>query len=141
MFAPNPARLNAYIEAKVLFQDGSSDVWILPRPTQSSVLENFLGGDRPCTIAERYLKPGRHLKIWRDVAAYAEREINRNEARGRNRDIKALQFYRYSNYVGDPKEDFVPHGAKASYEKTAAYYYEPTGKVRHEASYNHQLNK
>ncbi len=140
MFAPNPTSLNAYVEAEILFQDGTTDRWILPRPTKLNFWEIVLGGDRYCTIAERYLKVDRHQEIWSDVSNYVEREITDREVVGLKREIKKIQFYRYTNYVESPEKVFVLHGEKSPYEEEAAYYYYPNTKVRYEASHDSQVH-
>lgn len=140
MFAPNPTSLNAYVEAEISFEDGSMDTWIFPRPTKMTFWEIILGGDRYCTIAERYLKYERHAEIWSDVASYVENTIARLEADGKKREIKKIQFYRYHNYVENPEKVFILHGEKAPYEKEATYYFYPSAKVRHEASQAPQFN-
>lgn len=137
MFAPNPMSLNSYVEAEIYFTDGSKEKWSLPRPTQMNGADKVIGGDRYRKFTQEYLMPEKNEEIWFDVARYVTRHVNKIEASGRKREVEKLQFFRYYNYVEDPRKFFVRHGEKAGeYKKESVFYFYPAKKGKYEVSNN-----
>jgi hypothetical protein len=71
MFSPSPKRTNGYLEAMVVYTDGTSDYWQFPRMDRLSFSERY--------SKERYRKFEENLSedkfpdIWPDVARYIAR--------------------------------------------------------------------
>lgn len=75
MFAPNPLRINAYIDAKVVFEDGSTLIWDFPRPKDDNLVDRYLFGER----YRKYMTDGLRLEnkrfLWEDAAKFILRKI------------------------------------------------------------------
>ncbi|WP_413560228.1 hypothetical protein [Bdellovibrio sp. HCB209] len=137
MFAPNPMSLNSYVEVDIHFKDGSKEKWSLPRPTQMQGADKVIGGDRYRKFTQEYLMPEKNEDIWFDVARYVTRQVSKVEAAGKHREIERLQFFRYYNYVEDPKKVFVKHGEKnGEYKRESVFFYYPANKGKYEISNN-----
>ena len=71
MFSPQPETTNAYLEAIVLYQDGSTKIWSFPRMDLLSLNERY--------HKERYRKfvevllDGKNSVLWPDVARHVAR--------------------------------------------------------------------
>lgn len=70
-FAPTPWPANSYVEAIIVYQDGSRRIWSFPRMEQLSLRERY--------FKERYRKFAENLQnekndaLWPDVARYIAR--------------------------------------------------------------------
>ena len=73
MFAPGPKHRNSYLEAEVLYNDGSTDYWNFPRLDRTGLGERYL--------RERYRKfeevlvQDRYSDMWPDVARHVARQV------------------------------------------------------------------
>jgi hypothetical protein len=74
MFSPDPKRVNSYLEAIVIYEDGSSELWSFPRMELLSSNERY--------AKERYRKFEENLQndqysgLWPDAARYIARLNN-----------------------------------------------------------------
>jgi hypothetical protein len=74
MFAPSPRNFNGYIEAVVIYKDGQTRTWTLPRMEHLSLTERY--------YKERYRKFSENLRddtnsaLWPDAARYIARLNN-----------------------------------------------------------------
>jgi hypothetical protein len=74
MFSPDPKRVNSYLEAIVIYKDGSSTLWSFPRMELLSANERY--------AQERYRKFEENLQndqysgLWPDAARYIARQNN-----------------------------------------------------------------
>ena len=74
MFSPEPKRVNSYLEAIVIYQDGSSGLWSFPRMELLGFNERY--------TKERYRKFEENLQndqysgLWPDAARYVARANN-----------------------------------------------------------------
>jgi hypothetical protein len=74
MFCPIPKSSNSYIEAVVIYADGTEKTWTFPRMEQLTLTQRY--------IKERYRKFGENLSLeqnellWADVARYVARVNN-----------------------------------------------------------------
>ncbi len=138
MFAPNPASVNAYLDAEITFKDGSKERWTFPRPSQMHGLEKILGGERFRKYSQENLVPMEKPEVWFDMSRFVAREIDRLEASGKHREVSEIQFYRHFNIVPLPTYVFIPHGQLSTqFETQAVFHFKPTEKVRYEANVNH----
>ena len=140
MFAPNPASVNAYLDAEVTFKDGSKEHWTFPRPSKMPSLEKLLGGERFRKYSQENLVPMEKPEVWFDMSRFVANEIQQIENSARHREVADLQFYRHYNFVAPPKEKFIPHGQMSTqYETEAVFHYKPSDKekVTYEANINH----
>lgn len=75
-FAPEPKSVNSYIEALVVFKDGSTSTWKFPRMEQLSLTERY--------YRERYrkfvevLQQSSHSALWPDISRYIARLNNKH---------------------------------------------------------------
>jgi hypothetical protein len=75
MFAPEPKHRNSYLEAMVVYTDGSTDYWSFPRIERMSLGERY--------EKERYRKfeetlvMDKYSDVWPDVARHVARHVAR----------------------------------------------------------------
>lgn len=100
MFSPSPKTINSFVDAVIVYQDGSSKVWSFPRMEQLSLTDRYL--------KERYRKFVEVVKedtmapLWPDVARFLAR---RNNAPGDP--VKTVQLVRHwSDIVALPGGSF-----------------------------------
>lgn len=73
MFSPEPKHRNSYLEAMVVYADGSTDYWNFPRMDRMSLGERY--------AKERYRKfeevlvEDRYSDMWPDAARYVARQV------------------------------------------------------------------
>lgn len=73
MFAPGPKHRNSYLEAMIVFSDGTTDYWNFPRMEQMSLGERY--------AKERYRKfeevlvEDRYSDLWPDAARFVARRV------------------------------------------------------------------
>ncbi|MFV3408645.1 hypothetical protein [Bdellovibrio bacteriovorus] len=140
MFAPNPMNTNAHIEADLIFEDGSTGVWKMPRPTIMQGPRKVLTGDRYRLFGQETLLPKENELVWFDVSRFITREVMEAEAQGKNRILKEVIFKRYQSRVRPPPEaPLIPHGTLSSkYDSETLFVYKPTfERIRHEAKNDH----
>lgn len=79
MFSPRPKRRNSYLEATVIFSDGSTGFWTFPRMDRMSYTQRY--------AKERYRKfeeglvEDKNSDMWPDVARHVAREFRGGTAR------------------------------------------------------------
>jgi hypothetical protein len=77
MFSPNPKTSNAYLEAIIIYKDGSTELWSFPRMELLSLSQDY--------VKERYRKFEENLTnqqyaaLWPDAARYIAR-LKRNHS-------------------------------------------------------------
>ena len=69
MFAPNPMKLNSYVEAEVSFRDGSRRIWSFPRMNEIGYVDRYFK-ERYRKFANEYLRMDVHSALWPDAARY-----------------------------------------------------------------------
>ena len=101
-FAPTPKIINSYVEAIVIYQDGNTRNWALPRMEQLSLTDRY--------FQERYRKYAENLKedtnaaIWPDAARF----IARHNSNGPS-PVKMVLLVRYWSFiVPRPDGEYVP---------------------------------
>lgn len=142
MFAPNPMNTTAFIEADLLFDDGSSGVWKLPRPNEMPLYRKLLTGDRYRILGQETLLPEHNDLVWFDLSRYITREVMLQEvSKNSGRTLKEIQFKRFESRVQLPPEGaFIPHGQRSQrFDVTQVFHYVPTyERIRYEAQNNQQ---
>jgi hypothetical protein len=79
MFAPVPKHRNSYLEAMVVYSDGSTDYWNFPRMEHMSLGERY--------AKERYRKfeevlvDDRYSDLWPDAARFVARQVTTGKKR------------------------------------------------------------
>ncbi|UXR64636.1 hypothetical protein EZJ49_16365 [Bdellovibrio bacteriovorus] len=142
MFAPNPMNTTAFVQADLLFDDGSTAVWKLPRPQELPFLRQVLTGDRYRILGQETLLPQHNDLVWFDLSRYITREVMQQEvARNSGRTLKEIQFKRFESRILLPPEGtFIPHGQRSNkFNITHVFHYLPTyERVRHEVQNSQQ---
>lgn len=111
MFAPNPKSRNAYLEAIVIYKDGTTDLWSFPRMETLSLTQRY--------FKERYRKYEETLDndvysgLWPDAA----RHIARQENNRASPPYKVMLVARWSDILprSDDSYDRGPWGADVFY--------------------------
>jgi hypothetical protein len=97
MFGPDPKSVNSYLEAIVIYDDGSSQLWSFPRMEVLSYTDRY--------FKERYRKYGENLQnnefadLWPDAARY----IARLNSTSTHRVEKVMLVVRWSAII--PRSD------------------------------------
>ena len=79
MFSPSPKRTNSYLEATLVYPDGTTDYWAFPRMDLLSLTERY--------SKERYRKfeedliDDRYSDMWPDAARYIARQTRNGSKR------------------------------------------------------------
>lgn len=85
MFAPSPLRTNSYLEARLIYADGTTEYWAFPRMDRMSLTERY--------AKERYRKfkecllMDRNSDLWPDAARHVARQARK---RSKHPEIVAL---------------------------------------------------
>ena len=97
MFSPNPKSKNLYLEAIVIYQDGSTEMWTFPRMELLSYTERY--------VKERYRKYEETLasEQYAVLRPDAARNIARQHRRSANPPQKIMLVARYSDII--PREN------------------------------------
>ncbi|MGA7169540.1 MAG: hypothetical protein WBX08_10355 [Candidatus Sulfotelmatobacter sp.] len=102
MFAPTPALANTYVEAIIVYKDGSRKTWALPRMEQLSRTDRY--------VKERYRKFSENLQndrndlLWPDVA----RRIARINSTPVNPAKTVILIQKWSPIVPRPDGSYQP---------------------------------
>lgn len=75
MFSPNPKSVNSYLEALVIYKDGSTENWTFPRVQLLDFTERYYR-ERYRKYEENLVEP-EHAAMWPDAARYIAR-LHRN---------------------------------------------------------------
>jgi hypothetical protein len=100
MFSPNPKAVNAYLEATIIYTDGSTGLWVFPRMELLSFTERY--------YRERYRKfeetllDSKFSALWPDAARHVAR-LNSNPS---NPPQTIMLLVRWSNIVQHPDDTF-----------------------------------
>ncbi len=78
MFAPEPSKLNLYVEARITFRDGQTRVWKFPRMQELGFVERYIK-ERYRKFATERLRVDENAALWPDAARYIAR-VNNNPA-------------------------------------------------------------
>jgi hypothetical protein len=117
MFAPDPARVNSYVEAEISFRDGSTRVWSVPRMNELGYVDRYFK-ERYRKFSTEYLRMDSHAALWPDAARYIAR-VNRNPAN----QPTAVRLVRWWSEINPPG----PHGEyqPSRWGHFAFFTYEP----------------
>jgi hypothetical protein len=97
MFAPTPKHRNSYLEAMVVYADGSTDYWNFPRMDRLSLGERY--------VKERYRKfeevltDDKYSDLWPDAARCVARQV----ATGKKRPDMVMLILNWSD-LGEDSE-------------------------------------
>ena len=72
MFAPDPAKVNSYVDAEVTFRDGTRQMWQLPRMNEIGLIDRYFK-ERYRKYGTEYLRMDSHAALWPDAARYIAR--------------------------------------------------------------------
>jgi hypothetical protein len=111
MFSPAPKEINAYLEAEIIYRDGTSELWTFPRMEQLSLTER--------TFKERYRKYEESLErdanfpLWPDAA----RHIARDHSRGGKQAARVVLVVRWTEILLPGPQGYAqtPWSANAFY--------------------------
>lgn len=119
MFSPDPANLDAYLTAEVVFDDGSKDQYTFPRTTDMVWIDKYLYGERYRKIVEESIRRDDHSFLWPDAAKFVLRKVKE-----RNFHKIPLKVYltRHWSITPNPKEKFIPHLAKQKIYQSHQFY-------------------
>jgi len=102
MFAPTPLMLNTYVEAEVIFHNGTVRTWDFPRMEKLSLFDRYLK-ERYRKFAVDNVRNDEHSALWPDVARFIARA--NNEA---SNPPVAVVLYRYWSQIKPPLADGTP---------------------------------
>jgi hypothetical protein len=114
MFSPLPKATNAYMEALVLYQDGSTTMWSFPRMEQLSLTDRY-SKERYRKFVETVLVDS-SSPLWPDVARYVAR-LPEIRAGGPQ---KIMLVVKWSDIVTNPDGTFT----RAPWDEHVFYSYD-----------------
>jgi len=79
MFAPSPIRANRYLEAMLVYPDGTTDYWAFPRMDRLSFTARY--AKERYRKFEEVLTDDKNADMWPDIARYVARQALRGSAR------------------------------------------------------------
>lgn len=120
MFAPNPLRTNAYVDAIIKFEDGSKIIYNFPRPDDDSLIEKYVFGER----YRKYMTDGLRLDnkkhLWEDGAKFVLRKIAPTHFR--KKPISVTLRRRWQK-LKPWDQEFIAHRSKFDKTKFKKYEY------------------
>ena len=114
MFSPLPKATNAYMEALVLYQDGSTTMWSFPRMEQLSLTDRY-SKERYRKFVETVLVDS-SSPLWPDVARYVARLPEIRAGRPK----KIMLVVKWSDIVTNPDGTFT----RAPWDEHVFYSYD-----------------
>ena len=99
MFAPNPSKLNIYIEAEVTFLNGQKSVWKFPKMHELGYTERYFK-ERFRKFSTEYLLADTNAGMWPDAARYVAR-VNSSDSNP----AVCVRLIRHWSEVGLPETD------------------------------------
>jgi hypothetical protein len=114
MFSPLPKATNSYLEALVLYKDGSTKIWSFPRMEQLTLTEKY-SKERYRKFVETILD-NTNAALWPDVARYVARlpEIREGQPQ------KVMLVVKWSAIVRQPDGTFT----RAPWDEHVFYSYD-----------------
>lgn len=121
MFSPNPSRTNAFVSAKVHFDDKTTETFIFPKASEMSLYQKYVSGERFRVLSESIRKDENHF-LWRDSARFALRKLRSTSY---NKIPLKVELIRHWDTIPDMRESFRPHKSKpTNYQSYKFYTYE-----------------
>jgi hypothetical protein len=106
MFAPNPIRVNGFVDAKITYADGSEYIWTFPRPQEGTLLERYIYGER----YRKYVMDGLRLDsksyLWPDGARFV---LRKTAKRNLSKRPVSVTLRRRWKDIPNWEEEFIPH--------------------------------
>lgn len=99
MFAPEPLKVNSYVQAVILFRDGTTRIWAFPRMENLTLVERY-SKERYRKFTSDNLPQNKYAPIWPDCARYIAR-LNYNPA---NPPV-SVGLYRAISEIPPPRAD------------------------------------
>jgi hypothetical protein len=120
MFAPNPLRTNQYIDAKVTLENGKTIIWDFPRPSNSSLFERYMWGERFRKYTSDALRLDSKNYLWKDAGVFVIKKIKEKYP---NKKVSEVTLRRRWLDIPNWNTSFIPHRQipKETY-KTFEYY-------------------
>lgn len=118
MFAPNPSRINGFIEASILFEDGTQMEWSFPRPQEGSLFERYMYGERYRKYTMDALRLNTMKFLWRDGAHFV---LNKTEHMWNGKKPAFVILRRRFLNIQDWSKKFVKHGEEIPKSKYKSY--------------------
>ena len=114
MFSPQPKAGNSYLEALILYKDGSTKIWSFPRMEQLTLTEKY-SKERYRKFVETLLD-NKNADLWPDVARYVARlpEIREGQPQ------KVMLVAKWSDIVRQPDGTFT----RAPWDENVFYSYD-----------------
>jgi hypothetical protein len=105
MFAPNPQRLNAYIDAQITLEDGSIKKWKFPHP-EKDLWKKYLNGERYRKFIIDGIRLDKHSYLWADVSRYILRDFQIKNPTQKPREIALIRHWQK---IPNWNKIFIPH--------------------------------
>jgi hypothetical protein len=125
MFAPNPSRLNIFLDAEIEFEDGTTYVWQLPRATHQGAMAKHLWGEKMRKLVSECLRMDKNSWAWKDTARYV---LRKNKETLFEKNPMKVHLRRNWYNIDDLDKKFIPHGTTfETYEQFKFYTFDIFG--------------
>jgi hypothetical protein len=110
MFAPEPLRMNIYLDAEVTYRDGTKTTWTFPRSEEMGLSQRYL--NERWDQWKNYIRGDSHKALWKDAASYIARRTLKDP---RNPPVSVSLARHWANVPAPPQEGFVPLRQEMTY--------------------------
>lgn len=122
MFAPNPSRTEAFVSARVEFEDGTSDTFNFERTDAPSLWHKYMKGERYRKFMSETLRKDDYRYLWPDTARFVLRKVREQNLQ---RIPMRVHLYRHWDEIPLLEDEFRPHGYQSTqYQSYKFYTYE-----------------
>jgi len=120
MFAPNPLRTNQYIDAKIVYKDGTHKIWNFPRPSSQDLFNRYMWGERFRKYTSDALRLDSKQFLWKDGAKFVLKKVLQE-----NNSKKPIEIILRRRWLQIPNwnKSFIPHRSEPKQEYNTFEYY------------------
>ena len=120
MFAPNPLRINGFVDAKIIYQDGSQKTWTFPGPQKGTLLQRYMYGERYRKYIMDGLRLDKNSHLWPDAAKFVIRKTSKENL---NKIPSKIILRRRWQDIPNWNIFFIPHKSKLSNDYNTFEFY------------------
>jgi hypothetical protein len=110
MFAPDPLKINGFLDAKIIFKDGTDRIWTLPTPHKLNSIPRYLYGERFRKYNFEALRLDSKKHLWPDAAKFV---LKKTKDIDKSKTPTKIILRRRWLKIPDWNTNFIKHRTKA----------------------------